>query len=96
MLLNNTMENGDEISVSFSYEGDTLIAYAKIEENGYILTKCFTKDAAELISEILCSPDMEKGGVSADYFHKDRKRMPKETTKAIYRNEVTLDEDELD
>ena len=99
MITNNTMENGDIISVEFTYDGNTLIADAKIEQGDYILTKRFTSDAAEMISGILSSPDMEKGGVVADYFHKDRKRYVKRAerpeVKSIFDAEVTLDKDDL-
>ena len=97
MLINNMMESGDVISVEFSYEGNNLIADAKMTDNDYVLTKRFSSEAAEMISAILSSPDMEKGGVTADYFHKDRKRyIKKPEIKIDYDREITLDESTID
>lgn len=96
MITNNTMETGDTISVEFTYDGNTLIADAKIEQGDYILTKRFSSDAAEMISGILSSPDMEKGGVVSDYFHKDRRRfVRKPDVKSIFDSEINIDKDDL-
>lgn len=92
----NVIEPGDKIEVSFFYDGFMLVADAKLTENNYTLTKRFTSDDAELVKDILCSPEMEKGGVMADYFHKDRKlSIKREERKDINVNEITLDEDDL-